>query len=92
MQLRGLKPNMIVIHVTTQKLYRISRVSIGLDNSVSFVTAVDAEGNAITINRYQNPGDGTYRPRDFKRTSIRPEDLCKLNWHWRRFPWERDIL
>ena len=56
MQLRGLKPNMIVIHVTTQKLYRISRVSIDLDNTVSFVTAVDAGGNAITINRYKSPG------------------------------------
>ena len=84
MQLRGLKPNTIVIRVRTQKLYRITHVSIGLDNSVSFVTAVDAEGNAITINRYQNPGDGTYHPRDFKRTSIRPEDLWKLNWHWRK--------
>ena len=83
MQLRGLKPNMIVLHVTTQKLYRITRMSIGLDNIVSFVTAVDAGGNAITINRYQNPGDGTYHPRDFKRTSIRPEDLWKLNWHWK---------
>ena len=77
MHLRGLKPNTIVIHVVSQKLYRISRVSIG------FVTAVDAGGNAITINRYQNPGDGTYHPRDFKRTSIRPEDLWKLNWHWK---------
>ena len=84
MHLRGLKPNKIVIHVPTQKLYRISRVSIGLDNIVSFVTAVDAGGNAITINLYQNPGDGTYHPRDFKRTSIRPEDLWKLNWHWRK--------
>ena len=83
MQLRGLKPNMIVIHVASQKLYRISRVSIDLDNSVSFVTAVDAGGNAITINRYKNPGDDTYHPRDFKRTSIRPEDLWKLNWHWK---------
>ena len=83
MQLRGLKPNMIVIHDTTQKLYRISRVNIDLDNIVSFVTAVDAGGNAITINRYKSPGDGTYHPRDFKRTSIRPEDLWKLNWHWK---------
>ena len=41
MQLRGLKPNMIVIHVTTQTLYRITRVNIGLDNIVSFVTAAD---------------------------------------------------
>ena len=84
MQLRGLKPNTIVIHVVSQKLYRISRVSIDLDNSVSFVTAVDAGGNEITINRYKNPGDGTYHPRDFKRTSIRPEDIWKLNWHWRK--------
>ena len=83
MQLRGLKPNTIVIHVASQKLYRIAHVSIGLDNIVSFVTAVDAEGNAITINRYHSPGDGTYHPRDFKRTSIRPEDLWKLNWHWK---------
>ena len=78
MQLRGLKPNTIVIRVRTQKLYRISRVSIDLDNSVSFVTAVDAEGTAITINRYKNPGDGTYHPRDFKRTSIRPKDILDL--------------
>ena len=92
MQLRDLKPNTVVIHVASQKLYRIDHVGVDLDNIVSFVTAVDAEGTAITINRYQNPGDGTYHPRDFKRTSIRPEDLCKLNWHWRRFPWERDIL
>ena len=84
MQLRGLKPNMIVIHVTTQTLYRITRVNIGCDNIVSHVTAADAGGNAITINRYQNPGDGTYHPRDFKRTGIRPEDLWKLNWHWRK--------
>ena len=84
MQLRGLKPNTIVIYVRTQKFYRISRVGVDLDNSVSFVTAVDAEGTAITINRYQNPGDGTYHPWDFKRTSIRPEDLWKLNWHWRK--------
>ena len=83
MQLRGLKPNMIVLHVTTQKLYRIDHVSIDLDNIVSFVTATDAGGYAITINRYQNPGDGTYHPRDFERTSIRPEDLWKLNWHWK---------
>ena len=83
MQLRGLKPNMIVLHVTTQTLYRITRVNIGCDNIVSHVTAADARGNAITINRYQNPGDGTYHPRDFKRTSIRPEDLWKLNWHWK---------
>ena len=82
MQLRGLKPNMIVIHVASQKLYRISRVSIGLDNIVSFVTAVDAGGNAITINRYKSPGDGTYRPRDFRRIRIRPEDIWKLNWKW----------
>ena len=87
MQLRGLKPNMIVIDVASQKLYRISRMSIGLDNSVSFVTAVDAEGTAITINRYKKPEDGTYHPRDFKRTSVRPEDiwkLKKLNWHCRK--------
>ena len=84
MQLRGLKPNTIVIHVASQKLYRISRVSIDLANSASFVTAVDAGGNAITINRYHSPGDGTFHPRDFKRTSIRPEDLWKLNWHWRK--------
>ena len=84
MQLRGLKPNTIVIHDRTQKLYRISRVSIGLDNIVSFVTAVDAGGNAITINRYHSPGDGTIHPRHFKRTRIRPEDLWKLNWHWRK--------
>ena len=82
MQLRGLKPNMIVIHVPTQKLYRISRVSIDLDNIVSFVTAVDAGGNAITIDRYPSPGDGTFHPRHFKRTSIRPQDLWKLNWKW----------
>ena len=84
MQLRGLKPNMIVLHVTTQTLYRITRVNIGCDNIVSHVTAADAGGNAITIDRYQNPGDGTYHPRDFKRTGIRPEDLWKLNWHWRK--------
>ena len=83
MQLRGLKPNTIVIHDASQKLYRISRVSIGLDNIVSFVTAVDAGGNAITIDRYHSPGDGTFHPRHFKRTSIRPEDLWKLNWHWK---------
>ena len=77
MHLRGLKPNMIVIHVATYKLYRISRVGIDLDNSVSFVTAVDAEGISITINRYKKPEDGTYQPRDFKRTSIRPEVLWK---------------
>ena len=82
MHLRGLKPNTIVIHVVSQKLYRISRVSIGLDNIVSFVTAVDAV-NAITIDRYHRPGDGTYHPRDFKRTSIRLEDLWKLHWHWK---------
>ena len=29
MQLRGLKPNMTVLHVTTQTLYRITRVNIG---------------------------------------------------------------
>ena len=28
MQLRGLKPNMIVLHVTTQTFYRITRVNI----------------------------------------------------------------
>ena len=84
MQLRGLKPNMIVIHVTSQKLYRISRVNIGCDNIVSRVTAVDAGGNAITIGRYQDSGNGTYHPRDFKRTSIRPGGLWKLNWHWRK--------
>ena len=84
MQLRGLKPNMIVIHDTTQKLYRISRVSIGLDNIVSFVTAVDAGGNAITINRYKSPGDGTYHPRYFKRFRIRPGDVGRLNWKWRK--------
>ena len=83
MQLRGLKPNMIVLHVTTQTLYRITRVNIGCDNIVSFVTAVDAGGNAITIDRYKSLGDGTFHPRDFKRTSIRPEDLWKLNWHWK---------
>ena len=83
MHLRGLKPNKIVIHVATQKLYRISRVSIGLDNIVDFVTAVDAGGIAITINRYKSPEDGTYHPRDFKRTSISLEDLWKLNWHWK---------
>ena len=83
MQLRGLKPNMIVLHVTTQTLYRITRVNIGCDNIVSHVTAADAGGNAITINRYKSPGDGTYHPRDFKRTSIRLEDLWKLNWHWK---------
>ena len=82
MQLRGLKPNMIVIHDRSQKLYRISRVSIGLDNIVSFVTAVDAGGNAITIDRYHSPGDGTFHPRHFKRTSIRPHNLWKLNWKW----------
>ena len=32
MQLRGLKPNMIVLHVITQTLYRITRVNIGCDN------------------------------------------------------------
>ena len=78
MQLRGLKPNMIVLHVTTQKLYRISRVSIDLDNIVSHVTAADAGGNAITIDRYKRPGDGTFHPRHFKRTRIRPEDLWKI--------------
>ena len=83
MQLRGLKPNMIVLHVTTQTLYRITRVNVGCDNIVSHITAADAGGNAITIDRYQNPGDGTYHPRDFKRTSIRLEDLWKLNWHWK---------
>ena len=82
MQLRGLKPNRIVIHVASQKLYRISRVNIGLDNIVSFVTAVDAGGNAITIDRLKSPGDGTYRPRDFRRIRIRPEDIWKLNWKW----------
>ena len=84
MQLRGLKPNMIVLHVTTQTLYRITRVNIGCDNIVSFVTAVDAGGNAITINRCKSPGDGTYRPRDFRRIRIRPEDIWKLNWKWRK--------
>ena len=84
MQLRGLKPNMIVIRVRTQKFYRISRVSIDLDNSVSFVTAVDAEGTAITIDRYHSPGDGTFHPRYFKRTSVRLEDIWKLSWHWRK--------
>ena len=84
MQLRGLKPNTIVIHVVSQKFYRISRVSIDLDNSVSFVTAVDAEGTAITIDRYHSPGDGTFHPRYFKRTSVRLEDIWKLNWHWRK--------
>ena len=83
MHLRGLKPNMIVIRVASQKLYRISRVSIDLDNIVSFVTAVDAGGNAITIDRYHSPGDGTFHPRHFKRTSVRLEDLWKLNWHWK---------
>ena len=83
MQLRSLKPNTIVIHVASQKLYRISRVNIGLDNIVSFVTAVDAGGNAITIDRYKSPGDGTYHPRDFKRTSIRPGDIWKLKWKWK---------
>ena len=83
MHLRGLKPNTIVIHVPSQKLYRISRVSIGCDNIVSHVTAADARGNAITIDRYHSPGDGTFHPRDFKRTSIRLEDLWKLNWHWK---------
>ena len=83
MQLRSLKPNTIVIHVASQKLYRISRVNIGLDNIVSFVTAVDAGGNAITIDRYHSPGDGTYHPRDFKRTSIRLEDIWKLKWRWK---------
>ena len=83
MQLRGLKPNMIVLHVTTQTLYRITRVNIGCDNIVSHVTAADAGGNAITINRYFHPGDGTYAPRDFKRTSVRPEDIWKLNWKWK---------
>ena len=83
MQLRGLKPNTIVIHVVSQKLYRISRVSIGLDNIVSFVTAVDAGGNAITIDRYHSPGDGTFHPRYFKRTGVRPEDIWKLNLHWK---------
>ena len=67
MQLRGLKPNMIVIHVTTQTLYRITRVNIGCDNIVSHVTAADAGGNAITIDRYHRPGDGTFHPRHFKR-------------------------
>ena len=83
MQLRGLKPNMIVLHVASQKLYRIDHVSIGLDDIVSFVTATDSGGNAITINRYFHTGDGTYAPEDFKRTNVRPEDLWKLNWHWK---------
>ena len=78
MQLRGLKPNMIVLHVTTQTLYRITRVNIGCDNIVSHVTAADAEGTAITINRYKNPGDGTFHPRYFKRTSVRPKDILDL--------------
>ena len=82
MQLRGLKPNMIVLHVTTQTLYRITRVNIGCDNIVSHVTAAGAGGNAITIDRYHSPGDGTFHPRHFKRTSIRPGDLWKLNWKW----------
>ena len=86
MQLRGLKPNMIVLHVTTQTLYRITRVSIGCDNIVSHVTAADARGNAITIDRYHSPGDGdgTFHPRYFERTSVRPEDIWKLNWKWRK--------
>ena len=84
MQLRDLKPNTVVIHVASQKLYRIDHVSIDLDNIVSFVTAADAGGNAITIDRYKSPGDGTFHPRYFKRTSVRPEDLWKLNWHWRK--------
>ena len=83
MQLRGLKPNMIVLHVTTQTLYRITRVNIGCDNIVSHVTAADAGGNAITIDRYHSLGDGTFHPRYFKRTSVRPEDIWKLNWKWR---------
>ena len=83
MQLRGLKPNMIVLHVTTQTLYRITRVNIGCDNIVSFVTAVDAGGNAITINRYKSPGDGTFHPRYFKRTRVHPEDIWKLK-KWRK--------
>ena len=83
MQLRGLKPNIIVLLVPTPTLYRIIRVNIGCDNIVSHVTAADAGGNAITINRYKSPGDGTFHPRHFKRTSIRPEDLWKLNWHWK---------
>ena len=83
MQLRGLKPNMIVLHVTTQTLCRITHVNIGLDNIVSHVTAADAGGNAITINRYKSPGDGTFHPRHFKRTSIRPQDIWKLNLHWK---------
>ena len=83
MQLRGLKPNMIVLHVTTQTLYRITRVNIGCDNIVSYVTAADARGNAITIDRYHSPGDGTFHPRDFKRTGIRTEDIWKLNLHWK---------
>ena len=69
MQLRGLKPNMIVLHVATQTLYRITRVNIGCDNIVSHVTAADARGNAITIDRYHSPGDGTFHPRHFKRAS-----------------------
>ena len=83
MQLRGLKPNMIVLHVTTQTLYRITRVSVGCDNSVSFVTAVDAGGNAITIDRYHSPGDGTFHPRYFKRVNVRPDGIWKLKWKWR---------
>ena len=83
MQLRGLKPNMIVLHVTTQTLYRITRVNIGCDNIVSHVTAADAGGNAITIDRYHRPGDGSFHPRHFKRTSVRPEDIWKLHWKWK---------
>ena len=83
MQLQGLKPNMVIIRDASQKLYRIDYVNVDLDNVVDFVTATDSGGNAITINHYQNPGDGTYHPRDFKLTSIRPEDLGKLNWHWK---------
>ena len=82
MQLRGLKPNMIVLHVTTQTLYRIARVTIGCDNIVSHVTAVDAGGNAITIDRYHSPGDGTFHPRYFKRTSVRPKDIWELIGKW----------
>ena len=78
MQLRGLTPNMIVLHVTTQTFYRITRVNIGCDNIVSHVTASDAGGNAITIDRYHSPGDGTFHPRYFKRTSVRPKDILDL--------------
>ena len=83
MQLRGLKPNMIVLHVTTQTLYRITRVNIGCDNIVSHVTTADAGGNSITIDRYHSPGDGTFHPRYFKRISARPKDIWELSGKWR---------